>query len=610
MNSDFQVGDRIEHRWDVESVFSGGMGLVYVVMDHETGERLAAKTYRAERFAVDPALASRFEREAFAWIRLGAHPNIVEAKYVRVIRDKPFLFLEYVPGGSLHERLPLTDLGLVRQLAIEFCAGMIHAVNCGIVAHRDIKPANCLLGKVDLKIADFGMVKVFDDLDVAVDEPFVIRIPENKQPESKTEEQGTVDDVPPSQWRSLSLVITQTGVAAGTPSYMAPEQFDDAKRVGIQADIYSFGVMLFQMITGRLPFTARNMLEYRAFHQRMAPPKVGMDEPACRSWLAAHERECEYYRHARIELAKDGLPQALAGIVDRCLAKDPSQRYGDFGEVRKALRDAEPRHPDLTYRHEASVEGSVPRPARPLAGFELFSIASKCLELGLKGMALAALDHLIECYPWSRWAHIEKGKLLTTLPGRCDEGRALLQQAERMEEVQYGQRDVDEALSRILHDLVDHLFQVVGHADRCFVVLRETATGRLIPRVVKLRGQQPDVSHQFSRAMIGKCFDSGQPALIQNVWPDGTFSLAQRITAFRFQSVMCVPVVIGGKPFAVIQLDSQDRGRTFTEEDLKLVWGAVTTAESLIPFGIPPAWLGACLPRPVSPRADQTARGS
>jgi serine/threonine protein kinase len=431
MNADFRAGETIEHRWEVENVFRGGMGLVYVVTDRRTGERLAAKTYRDDRFAADPALAARFEREAFAWIRLGAHPNVVEAKYVKTIRNRPFLFLEYVPGGSLLQRLPLTDLGLVRQLAIEFCTGMIHAANSGIVAHRDIKPENCLLGNADLKVADFGMVKVFDDLDVPFDQPFVIRVPDCERPESEPDEPGTVDDTLPSRLRSLSLLVTRTGVAAGTPCYMAPEQFDDFKRVGVQADIYSFGVMLFQMITGRLPFAGRNLLEYRALHQRMAPPKVGMGEPACLSWVAAHEREREFYRHAGIDLAKDGLPQALAGIVDRCLAKDPGQRYGDFGEVREALRHAEPRHPDLTYGQEALVESPVPRRARPLTGFELFASASKCLELGLRGRALAALDRLIERYPWSRWAHVEKGKLLMTVLDRCEEGRAILQRGNR-----------------------------------------------------------------------------------------------------------------------------------------------------------------------------------
>src|SRR5262245_50791304 len=121
MHTNFEVGEKIENRWEVEKIFHGGMGLVYVVTDLQTGERLAAKTYRDDRFAANPTLASRFEKEALAWIKLRAHRNVVQAKYVQSIRNKPFLFLEYVPGRKLLARLPLTDLELVRRWAIHFC---------------------------------------------------------------------------------------------------------------------------------------------------------------------------------------------------------------------------------------------------------------------------------------------------------------------------------------------------------------------------------------------------------------------------------------------------------------------------------------------------------
>jgi GAF domain-containing protein len=184
-----------------------------------------------------------------------------------------------------------------------------------------------------------------------------------------------------------------------------------------------------------------------------------------------------------------------------------------------------------------------------------------------------------------------------------------LQRAERIQDVQYTQRDVEDALSKVLHDLTDHLFLVLRQADRCFVVLRDEATGQLTARVVKARRQQPGVSPGFSRTIVRNCFDRQQPALIQGVATDGTFSLSQPITDFRIRSVMCVPVAVGGKPVGVIQLDSRDRGRMFTEEDLKLLCDAVASAESLIPIGIPPSWLSACLPRPVSDGADQPVRG-
>src|SRR5262249_10964391 len=116
MNTDFRVGEKMGNRWEVENVFHGGLGRVYLGIEHQTGERLAAKAYRDDRFAANPELASRFEKEALAWIKLGAHPNVVQAKFIERFRHNPFLFLEYVPGGNLLDRLPLTDLEEVRRL--------------------------------------------------------------------------------------------------------------------------------------------------------------------------------------------------------------------------------------------------------------------------------------------------------------------------------------------------------------------------------------------------------------------------------------------------------------------------------------------------------------
>jgi serine/threonine protein kinase len=87
------------------------MGIVYVVLDRETGERLAAKTYRNDLLTANPDLARRFEREALAWINLESHPNVVKAKYVRTLHHKPFLFLEFIEGGSLRGLIPSLCIG-------------------------------------------------------------------------------------------------------------------------------------------------------------------------------------------------------------------------------------------------------------------------------------------------------------------------------------------------------------------------------------------------------------------------------------------------------------------------------------------------------------------
>lgn len=98
----WQVGERLGGNWPIYRIITGGMGVVYVVHDRELAGLVAAKTFRDEAFRVRGSeTADRFRREAIAWIRLGFHPNIVRAHKVVSIRDKPYLFLEYVSGGSL-----------------------------------------------------------------------------------------------------------------------------------------------------------------------------------------------------------------------------------------------------------------------------------------------------------------------------------------------------------------------------------------------------------------------------------------------------------------------------------------------------------------------------
>src|SRR5262249_25525241 len=145
MQTDWSVGDRIQGRWQVEQTLRGGMGIVYVVLDHETQERLAAKTYREDVLRRNPDAPARFEREALAWIQLDAHPHIVRATSFQVVQHKPLLFLEFVPEGNLRQVLPelheaavateqencYIDPYLIQSLALQFCDGMIHATNHG-----------------------------------------------------------------------------------------------------------------------------------------------------------------------------------------------------------------------------------------------------------------------------------------------------------------------------------------------------------------------------------------------------------------------------------------------------------------------------------------------
>jgi eukaryotic-like serine/threonine-protein kinase len=285
MAINWKIGDRIQNRWEIHKILRGGMGIVYVVYEHKDRAAYAAKTFQDEVFVRNPATAERFIHEALTWVNLDVHQNITHARFIETIQGKPYLFLEYVSGGDLSgwigTRRLTEDFPQVLRFALQFCDGMIHSLSKGITAHRDIKPQNCLITEDNtLKVTDFGLAKMFDD--VGADEQ--------------------ITDV-----SKLNISLTRTGMAAGTLTHMAPEQFDDAKRVDVRADIYSFGVMLYQMIEGRLPFVGRSGGDFARLHKTCEPPRLS------------------------------GLLPELNAVVQRCLAKSPGDRFPDFVAVREKL---------------------------------------------------------------------------------------------------------------------------------------------------------------------------------------------------------------------------------------------------------------------------------
>jgi tetratricopeptide (TPR) repeat protein len=331
MATNWQIGDRIQGRWEIYKVLKGGMGIVYVVYDHEHPNAYAAKTFQDEIFDRDPAIAERFTQETLTWVNLDAHQNIAQALFVETIHGKPYLFLEYVSGGDLGDwigTLRLTeDLPQVLRFAIQFCDGMTHAQSKGIQAHRDIKPQNCLITEDrTLKVTDFGLAKMLDHANPA--------------------------DAESPGGESLSIEFTRTRVA-GTPHYMSPEQFDKAKRVDVRADIYSFGVMLYQMLTGRLPFVGRTWQEFQQLHESRQPPALGSPH------------------------------STLKTVIETCLAKDPAHRFADFSAVREELTD----------RYEV-LTGEIARES--VRGAELTAAG-----WNTKGVSLSELGHseeAVACY--------------------------------------------------------------------------------------------------------------------------------------------------------------------------------------------------------------------
>jgi len=366
--------DGSQKRWEICKVLEGGMGRVYIVYDHEFREPFAAKTFQDELFKRNPMVAERFSQEALAWTRLDRHENIAQARFVQNIQGKPFLFLEYVSGGNLSDWIGTPrlseDLPQVLRFAIQFCDGMSHALSKGIQAHRDIKPANCLITEDQtLKVTDFGLAKVFDEA----------------RPPG-----GAGREVEAANAPGLSIGATRTGTGAGTPPYMAPEQFDDAKHVDVRADVYSFGVMFYEMLAGRLPFQGRTWQEFERQHKTQPPPPL----VTCQS--------------------------PLINVVHTCLAKDPAARYPNFDVLRARL---------------AEIYGSVTGEAapRPRAGIDLDAVdySNKGVSLATLGQhadALTCHERALEINPRDADPWSNKGVALAGL-GRLDEALTCFERA-------------------------------------------------------------------------------------------------------------------------------------------------------------------------------------
>lgn len=229
LRGNFEVGQRLgSHRhigdWTVLDVRQGGFGVVYIVRSSDSGKRMALKTFDTRLLWSDEDRA-RFEREALTWVRLEPHRHVANAEGVEWIEGLPCVVTDYAEGGDLAGLLRAGPLPPERALrfARHLCDGLRHAHEQLGLVHRDVKPANCLLTKDGtLQVTDFGLARAFES-----DSDDLVGLPGAARPLYST--------------------------AAGTPSYMPPEQFVSGIPLDTRADVYAFGVVFFQMLTGTLP---------------------------------------------------------------------------------------------------------------------------------------------------------------------------------------------------------------------------------------------------------------------------------------------------------------------------------------------------------------------
>ncbi len=271
------VGRKLSHYEVLRKLGEGGMGVVYLARDTDL-DRFVALKFLSPRVVDSPDKIARFRQEARAISALN-HPHIATIYGMEEAGESTFLVLEYLPGESLREKLSevgargeILPVHLAIDWTIQIAEGLAHAHRHGIV-HRDVKPSNVLFAEEgSLKIADFGLAKV-----------------------GSGENAG----------------LTEAGIAVGTPPCMSPEQAR-GELVDARSDIFSLGIILFELLAGEPPFVGANAM--------------------------AQLHEIVYAPTPSLGRRREDVPGFVQAVVSKCLEKVPESRYQNMAEVVAALR--------------------------------------------------------------------------------------------------------------------------------------------------------------------------------------------------------------------------------------------------------------------------------
>jgi serine/threonine protein kinase/tetratricopeptide (TPR) repeat protein len=315
----------------VEKLGSGGMGDVYLAEDTKLGRKVALKLL-AKELTQNRDRLSRFDQEAYAASGLN-HPNILTIYELGDEGGRHFIATEYIEGQTLRKRLQTTPMEIIEVLDVAIqVAGALEEAHAAGIIHRDIKPENIMLRRNGhVKVLDFGLAKLM----------------ERPEPDQADTEAVT-----------RALVQTDAGMVLGTSQYMSPEQAR-GKPVDARTDIWSLGVMLYEMATGRAPFSGETKTDVIVAIAKNDPPSLGRFAP--------------------------NAPAEFEWIVLKALRKDVDERYqtvkefeSDLKKLRQQIefhsqleRSMGPEHYSTALRTLADTETHVP--LQPLSSH--FSVA-------------------------------------------------------------------------------------------------------------------------------------------------------------------------------------------------------------------------------------------
>ena len=307
-------GTKVSHYRILEKLGAGGMGEVYLAEDMKLGRKVAVKIL-SEEYTTNRDRLHRFEQEAAAASNLN-HPNILTIHEVGSDDGRHFIATEYIDGVTLRRKAAEAPLEIreILDIAIQVASALEEAHSAGII-HRDIKPDNIMVRRNGyVKVLDFGLAKLTETVD---------RSP--LDPDAATR----------------VLVQTDAGVVMGTSHYMSPEQAR-GKPVDARSDIWSLGVVIYEMVTGRTPFSGETSADVIVAITQKEPPPLARFAP--------------------------NVPAELDWIVNKTLRKDRDERYQTIKELLTDLRRLKQRLEFETELERSSAPGLVTRSPISMVG--------------------------------------------------------------------------------------------------------------------------------------------------------------------------------------------------------------------------------------------------